>query len=127
MLDLTLKSPIHAKWLLEDCYRLFTPPLELGQYVTAQEGSELVGFATYGKLSDEATYAFTHGTRKLQPEDWCSGSTIWLIDCIAPFGHATVVTRLLREHLRAQGHIGEGILYRRKYSDGRVRISRSQI
>lgn len=127
VLDLTLHSKVHAKWTLEDCYRLFAPPLQLGQYVTLQEGDKIVGFATYAMLSAEASDAFTHSTRKLQPEDWRSGPEIWLIDCIAPWGHGTVVARLLRQHLRAQGYIGKTISYRRKYPDGRSKVSRSQL
>jgi cytolysin-activating lysine-acyltransferase len=127
VLDLTLSSPLHAKWAIEDCYRLFGPPLKLGQCVVLQEEGEIVAFATYAKLSEEASEAFTHSTRLLRPSDWTSGDKIWLVDCIAPWGHAKVVTKLLRQHLRSQGHEGEDIFYKRRYPDGRVKVSRSQI
>lgn len=127
VLDLTLKSKTHAKWSLEDCYRLLATPLNLGQCVVLQEGGELVGFATFAMMSDEASEAFTRATRKLQPQDWTSGDNIWLIDCIAPYGHGTVVARLLRKHLCRLGHKGKMISFRRNYEDGNSRISRSKL
>jgi hypothetical protein len=33
-------------------------------------------------------------------EDWCSGRRLWVVDLVAPFGHARAVCRELRSRFR---------------------------
>ena len=85
----------------------------------------MIGWASFGYFDDEAEEVLCKGYRKLQPKDWDTGKQLWLVDAIAPYGHASSLMRYLRQHLRGIGHKGEYIYYKRRYPDGRVRIARS--
>lgn len=112
-------SPLHERWIVRDISRLMMPPLHLGQYVCVWDMGRMVALATWASLTDEAAQGYVSGQRRLQPEDWNGGHDLWLIDAIAPWGHARQVTSLVRATLRDRGHKGHKIRFRRNYGDAR--------
>lgn len=123
VVDLMSLSPVHQSWTVADMQRLVVPPIELHQRVFVVDQGSLVGWGSWAFLSDEAEQGFISGSRKLRPEDWSSGSKIWLIDAIAPHGHAREITSMIRKTLCWQGHAGEDIRFRRN-KDGLRRYAR---
>jgi cytolysin-activating lysine-acyltransferase len=103
MCALATQSKAHANYTLADAYRLFIPPISLGQFLMFGDGS---GFATWAYLSREAADGYRTRTRKLQPDDWKSGDEIWFVDLIAPFGNVRPLIRGLAEKFPkgAQGY-----------------------
>lgn len=126
VIDLMGHSPIHKKWFIEDIFRLILPPIRLNQAVYHVEGGRLLGFGTFALLTQEKAHAFLEKKYRIQPEDFRSGECPVLLDAIAPFGHASKITRKMRTVLINSGHKGKTILFRRNYS-GRTRISRAVI
>jgi cytolysin-activating lysine-acyltransferase len=126
-IHLAAHSPLHSRWSIADCYRLFLPPIHLGQIVWLTHEQRILGFASFALLSEEVEAGFAAKTRPLLPADWRSGDRLWLVDCIAPFGHGDRTARLLRRRLRADGHRGKEIAFRRTYPDGSSRVARSML
>jgi hemolysin-activating ACP:hemolysin acyltransferase len=114
------KSIIHKTWSKEDIERLFYPPLIKGYFVLTTDGYKITGLATYGFFSDEAYEGYKTLTRKIQPEDFDSGSNIVLVDALAPFGTAFELMYYMRKNLRRMGYKGKYIKYFRNYLDSRI-------
>jgi cytolysin-activating lysine-acyltransferase len=115
-------SDRHEVWIVRDVARLMMTPLHLEQYVAIWDEGRMVALATWARLTDQAAQGYVTGQRRLQPEDWTAGDQIWLIDAIAPWGHARQVTSLLRIDLKQRGHKGDKIRFRRNYG-GAMRFS----
>lgn len=115
-------SPLHKRWFVEDLYRLILPPIQLSQAVYHVENDKLVGFGSYAFMSPEKAKGFLERKYRLEPLDFRSGDIPVLVDAIAPFGHASKITRGIRNALVESGYRGKPILFRRDY-EGRYRIS----
>jgi len=94
MCALAAYSPVHRKWAVSEAARLFMPPIVLRQFFMLEDGS---AFATWGWLSKEVSDGWINRTRKLMPDDWKSGDSLWFMDFIAPFGNAKTLIRELRK------------------------------
>jgi len=66
------------------------------QYITLYDEDKIVGFASWGFISQEKAGMFLDGEYELAPEDWRSGDVLIFMDFIAPFGHTIKLTRALR-------------------------------
>lgn len=115
-------SDIHRKLSVPDICRRLIAPMELTQFVVCVEDNRLKAFVTVGFFSDSVSKAFRSGTHTIQKEDWNSGSNVWLVDLVAPFGHARQITSGLRTALCGKGYKGCKINFRRNYS-GKIRYS----
>ena len=96
------QSAAHKHLALADLEWLLMPPIVLNQYKLFRDGSQPTGAALWAYLSDEAEQRLkTNG--RLSPTDWgnnarmdpqrglvpTEGGTLWLVELIAPFHHAT--------------------------------------
>ena len=115
-------SDIHKDLKVSDICNRFVAPIELSQYVIFVENNELRAFASIGFFSDAVSKAFRAGTHRIQVEDWNSGTNIWIVDVLAPFGHARQITSGARTLLCDIGCKGQKISFRRNYG-GRIRYS----
>lgn len=123
VLALMAASPIHRSWSVADIERLILPPIVSRQCMTVTEGSRIVAFGSWAFFGEEAEARFK--ARQTRIDDWSSGDRIYLVDAIAPHGHARALTSAIRAELRSQGHAGEPIHFRRTYADRPWRISRA--
>lgn len=103
VVDLMSWSPVHRPWTVADIERLVVPPIQLQQRCFVVDQGALVAWGSWAWLSREAEEGYFDGTRKLQANDWQSGLGLWLVDAIAPFGHARQLTSLIRSTLRSRG------------------------
>ena len=115
-------SPLHKRWFVEDLFRLILPPIQFGQAVYHIEGDRLLGFGTFALMTPEKAWDFLNRKYRLQASDFRCGDVPVLVDAIAPFGHASKITRKIRNALVESGYKGKPILFRRDY-EGRYRIS----
>lgn len=113
-------SPIHRDWSVADIERLIVPPIVARQSVSIEEGGKLVAWGSWACLTEEAEEAFQTGRRKLTARDWTAGDRCWLIDAIAPYGHARRLCRMIRQGMKAQGF--DTVRFRR-ITDGKRRYS----
>jgi cytolysin-activating lysine-acyltransferase len=87
------QSPLHRGFQLGDLEWLVMPALILRQFYIFREGDRPVGFALWAKCNSVAEAKLERGMvepeNRLTPEEWNSGTAIWLVDLIAPFADAT--------------------------------------
>lgn len=122
VVELMQHSKVHNNLNVSDICRRFVAPIKLSQYVIYAEGDNLKAFASIGFFSDAVSEGFTAGTHRIQVEDWNSGTNIWIVDVLAPFGHARQITSGARTLLCDMGCRGQKISFRRNYG-GRIRYS----
>ena len=77
----------HREQPLARAMHYFEPPLRLGHYKIFRSNGFPRAFITWAGLSPAAERAFALDHLPLEPEHWTSGSSVWLVDFVAPFGH----------------------------------------
>lgn len=122
----------HRPRPLYDLFACFEPPLRLGQYKLFRSNGHPRAAITWAGLSPQAEYRFAVDHKPLGPEDWNSGTSHWLVDFIAPFGHLDQIVPLLTQNpdvlrLRTLWHNKPGTRYRivewsRASADDRIDI-----
>ena len=92
---LLMMSPQHRHMFVADMEHRIIPPLRLGQCrVLRMEGGRSTTYASWARVSDDVHARLEAGEHRLRPEDWNSGSHLWLIDVVAP---PQAVPRVLAE------------------------------
>lgn len=109
--------PFHRDKPLARAQFYLEPPLRLGQYRMFRSNGFPRAFITWAGLSPEAEMAFAVDHQPLAPEDWTSGSSVWLIDFVAPFGQFDQIVAMLSQNtgltrLRTLWHNKAGDKYR---------------
>jgi len=104
------QSDEHENYTVADIHRLILPPVAAQQFRIWEVESHPVAFLTWAMLNEDAEQGYLDGTRKLQPDDWQAGKSLWLIDFIAPYGGVREIVREGRAHLRAI--FGKGVIGR---------------
>jgi hemolysin-activating ACP:hemolysin acyltransferase len=105
----------------------FVYPILLNQQINIYEDANLKAFISYAMLDKAAEKMWlTHGL-SIKLDEWNSGSNIWIIDALSPWGHGRAITTKLEDHLSKQGHKGKIIRYKRNYPNGKVRFNQSII
>lgn len=97
MVWLASQSELHSNWRLGAVQRWFLPPLKHGFVKIFHRGEKPVGFASWAYLSEEVERAYVLNPSSLQPNQWKSGTRLWAIDFIAPFGDAARMSSELRK------------------------------
>ena len=96
-LSLCWHSEIHNAYHVNDLATVLLPPLEYGQYVLMTDTDHrAVGFASWACVSDEIHHRFKSGPYPLPFTSWKSGTHIWFMDFIAPFGHYRELIRQIK-------------------------------
>ena len=99
--SLMLSSEIHKKYLVDDIGAMFLPAIHLNQFrIYRNKKGDPIGIITWAYLSDELQEKYQKGEKVLTKlEDWKSGDNGWIIDFIAPFGHAKEIIKDLRNNI----------------------------
>ena len=92
-------------------------PLRLGQYRIFRAGGHPRAFVTWAGLAPAAERRFALDHLPLEPQQWNGGTSKWLVDLVAPFGHLEAVLRQLarkpdEQRVRALWHNRAGTRYR---------------
>ncbi|MEJ8562321.1 toxin-activating lysine-acyltransferase [Yoonia sp. GPGPB17] len=98
MLWLYSLSEIHQSWPIASLHKWLLPPLERGQYRLYHQGQRPVGFVTWAWMSEQVEQEYIHKKGALDKHQWKTGDRIWIIDFIAPFGHAWMIAEDLRQN-----------------------------
>lgn len=80
---------------LGDLEWLVMPPLAYGQYRLFYAEGQPVGVALWAYVTEEAEKRLAAGGR-IGANEWRDGSTIWLVELVAPFGHQEAMLEDLR-------------------------------
>jgi cytolysin-activating lysine-acyltransferase len=90
---LMTQSLIHKAMAIGDLEWLIMPALIHRQFYIFRDGDRPVGLALWAKCTPEAEAKLERGMiepeNRLTLEEWTSGSSVWLVDLIAPFADNT--------------------------------------
>lgn len=78
------------------------PAAELGQLLVFYDScnGSPVAYVSWAFLSRDVAKQFAaDGLHSLHVSEWNEGLELWLIDFVAPYGHAKEVARYLRDHM----------------------------
>lgn len=97
---LMLSSEVHRKYLIDDIGATFLPAIHLNQFrLYKNKDGDPIGLVTWAFLSNDLDKKYQNGTAQLKLEDWKSGDNGWIIDFIAPYGHARQIIKDLRQNI----------------------------
>lgn len=96
---LAMQSPLHMRYSVAQLALFFVTPLRLGQCRVYRNKSGPVGFVAWARLSDAASADYTNDVRELTPLDWTSGTNLWFIEFLAPFGHSRRIVNDMRRSI----------------------------
>lgn len=121
------RSPHHQIYTLVEFDSYFMAPLQYNKARIFYDGDVVVGFAAWGHLSPEDGELLLD--EKIHPNDsHYSGELqdnreLWVLEFVAPFGHAGHIARALRQDLREI--YGQGMeVHWRKYPKFYRKITR---
>ena len=110
-------NKFHQSLTLPQALAQFEPPLRLGQYKIFRSDGFPRAFITWAGLAPGAEHRFSIEHKALKPHQWNAGTSKWLIDLVAPFGHIEQILPQLAQNatdtrLRALWHNRAGTRYR---------------
>jgi cytolysin-activating lysine-acyltransferase len=83
---LMTQSPRHKAILLGDLEWLVMPAILLRQFRIFYKGEQPVGVALWALVDDLVAKRIDAGDRRLTAVEWKSGTTMRIVDIVAPFG-----------------------------------------
>ena len=93
ILDLMNLSEIHRRFTVADIHRLVYPPIINDQYKLYHEDDKPVAYASWAYLSEEVRVKYLSRLGTFRADEWRSGTELWFIDFIAPFGYPAKYVR----------------------------------
>jgi cytolysin-activating lysine-acyltransferase len=102
MVALLAKSPAHKHFSLADLEWLLLPPVALNQFALADTTlpngqTMLTGFVLWARVAPDVDARLTQTQRypvRLQPNEWRSGDSFWIIDAV---GNPNMVRNIIGE------------------------------
>ena len=114
---LAARCPLHGRYSAAQLNQCFMPAVEHGCVRLFQNADGLPCAALiWARLSPDVSRRMIAENKPPAPADWVSGSQLWFMDILAPFGHGKVVAR----HI-ARNPPEEAFHFARINSEGRVR------
>lgn len=92
------KDPAHKFMFVGDLDFRLLPPIVLDHCRLFTRNEIPWGFFTWARVSDEVHARLQSGVAKLAPHEWNSGTHIWLVDQVAPFGGLNELIDDLRQN-----------------------------
>lgn len=128
LIPLIQKAPnYHKDYNSSEIITWFINPILINQYFTIYEDNKLLAFLTYGTLNTQAENKWLTKGYDFTLSDWASGKNLWLIDCIAPYGHAPKVCKIAREYVSKHGYKSKKVFFKRRYRNGKEKIANTII
>jgi cytolysin-activating lysine-acyltransferase len=94
---LFINSPLHRRYRISQLGTLALAAIDLDQFRIYRTPDRPVGYVAWAYLTDEASQAYASDARLLEPQDLRAGDNLWIIEFVAPFGHARHMIRDLRQ------------------------------
>ena len=83
---------------LEQITAQLEPPLRLNQYLILRSNGFPRAFITWAGLDPASEHRFAVAHRGIEPHEWNSGQSKWLIDFVAPFGQFDQIVSILAQN-----------------------------
>jgi len=125
---LSESAPNHSNDILEVIYAEILLPMMAGNYIILRDGDKAVAYASWGFFSKEVSNNKLTARRSLlTKDDYDTGREIWLMDVIAPHGHAKQIIAELVKRKHDLGLHDDRIHFRRSYAQQRSQRFNSSI
>ncbi len=119
IMTLMLNSPTHLNYKIQHFNNIVLPPVQLNQYRIYHDAKKRpVGFVSWAMLSKEAEDKFLNHATPLTLEEWASGDKIYIMEFIAPYGHAQKIAADLKK--RYPKHKAHAVRYDTTGKNGKV-------
>jgi len=98
--SLLLLSPVHRKFQVRDIADIILPAIDLGQYRLYRNAKrQPIAFVTWGYFNEKTEAEYLNGKTVLSEKELKSGNILYMLDFIAPYGHAKKVINDLRNNV----------------------------
>jgi cytolysin-activating lysine-acyltransferase len=98
--SLLLLSPVHRKFQVRDIADIILPAIDLGQYrIYRNAKRQPIAFVTWGYFDEKTEQEYLNGKTVLSEKELKSGDILYMLDFIAPYGHAKKVINDLRSNV----------------------------
>lgn len=98
--SLLLLSKVHRKYQIRDIADIILPAIDLGQYrIYRNAQKQPVAFVTWGYFDEKTEAEYLNGKTVLSKSELKSGDILYMLDFIAPYGHAKKVINDLRSNV----------------------------
>lgn len=86
--------PLHKQFPAQALAKIFTPAVnhKCCRFFEDENGQTAAALI-WARLSDEVGQKMIHDQSPPREQDWASGSDLWFMDILAPFGHGKMVAR----------------------------------
>ena len=88
---LTFYSDLYGNWSARAVAKAFEPPIYLKQFNIYRAGNVPRGLVTWAKLDKAAEKKHLSGNGLDGFDEWRSGSQLWIMDIMAPWGHGAAI------------------------------------
>ncbi len=96
---LMMQSSTHANYKIQHLSKIVLPPVQLNQFRIYHDAKKRpVGFVSWAMLSKEAEDKLLNKPAPLTLAEWASGDIIYIMEFIAPYGHAEKIIKDLQKH-----------------------------
>ena len=97
---LSFYSDLYGKWSARAIAKAFEPPVYLKQFNVYRANGVPRGLVTWGMLDDDAAQKHISGSGLDTFEEWRSGSQLWIMDIVAPWGHGGEIIKNIKETIQ---------------------------
>lgn len=98
MFFLISMSRYHRIRPLAQVFSMLEPPLRLAQYRILRSNGFPRAFFTWAGLDHDTERQFAMDRIPLRAEQWNNGTSLWVVDLAAPFGHLDQVIKVMAEN-----------------------------
>ena len=106
---LWMHSPLHERWPVALQRQFIVPPVLLGQYELLERDGLPVAYASWALVSHAVELDYIANASHLPLQDWHSGSRLWFVDWVAPFGKRDSLALRSRLAQRFAGQVARAI------------------
>jgi len=92
-------SSLHKQHPINFINYFILPPIYLNQFRIYRIKNQPVGWVSWAFLSDELEKELIENFRILNLDEWKIGKNVFIMDFIAPFGHARKITQDLKNNI----------------------------
>lgn len=119
IVTLMTQSPTHANYKIQHFSSVVLPPVQLNQFRIYHDAKKRpVGFVSWAMLSKEVEDKFLNHATPLTLEEWASGDIIYIMEFIAPHGHAQKIAADLKK--RYPNHKAHAVRYDTTGKNGKI-------
>jgi hemolysin-activating ACP:hemolysin acyltransferase len=116
---LMLDSQVYLVDTLYDIKKNLVAPIFKDQALVMVRDEKIVAYCSWAFLSDEAQAKYIKDSNSLDITDWNSGSNIWLVDVVCPYGDSVKLLGYTKRLAKIFGFNGNRIKYK-LYKDAKT-------